>query len=76
MNLLGDENTVSFGQVSSVRFGDTKGCNCCFIKEFSWFIFESGNGVGSNMEEATIIRQRELANVYALIETMMKLFYG
>lgn len=72
MNLPGDENTVPLDRCFLLVLETSRVEIGVLLNELAHFKFDSSNGVCSNLEDATI-RQKDLANVYALMEDIIKL---
>lgn len=72
MNLPGDANTVPLDRCFLLVLETSRVEIGVLLNELAHFTFDSTNGVCSNLEDATI-RKRDLANVYALMENIIKL---
>lgn len=72
MNLPGDENTVPLDRCFLLVLETSKVEIAVLLNELAHFKFDTSSGVSSNLEDATI-RQRDLANIYTLMENMIKL---
>lgn len=72
MNLPGDENTVPLDRCFLLVLETSRVEIAVLLNELAHFKFDSSNGVCSNLEDTTI-RQRDVANIYTLMENTIKL---
>lgn len=72
MNIPGDGNTVPLDRCFLLVLEISKVEIAVLLNELAHFKFDSSSDVSSNLEDVTI-RQRDLANMYTLMENIIKL---